>query len=58
MSLSFGVIDMLWGMRSFIPFGDIVEINIPREHAAKDKTNRGFAFVEFESEDDADEVWS
>lgn len=49
---------MLWGMRSFIPFGDIVEINIPREHAAKDKTNRGFAFVEFESEDDADEVWS
>ncbi|CAM9118537.1 unnamed protein product [Chrysoparadoxa australica] len=36
---------------AFIPFGDIVEVQIPRDW--KEGTNRGFAFVEFELEGDA-----
>jgi peptidyl-prolyl isomerase E (cyclophilin E) len=36
---------------AFIPFGDIVEVNIPKDFAKN--THRGFAFVEFEDEDDS-----
>ena len=36
---------------AFIPFGDLVEVQIPRDW--KSGTNRGFAFVEFELEEDA-----
>ena len=39
---------------AFIPFGDIVEVNISKDYA-KD-SNRGFGFVEFESEEDADDA--
>ncbi|KAG5185159.1 peptidyl-prolyl cis-trans isomerase E [Tribonema minus] len=36
---------------AFIPFGDLVEVQIPREW--KSGTNRGFGFVEYEAEEDA-----
>eukprot|EP00953_Heterococcus_sp_UTEX-ZZ885_P028388 15146-Heterococcus_DN1.PRE.3 len=36
---------------AFIPFGDLVEVQIPRDWKAG--TNRGFAFVEYEEEEDA-----
>lgn len=36
---------------AFIPFGDLVEVQMPRDWKAG--TNRGFAFVEFEEEEDA-----
>ncbi|KAJ8604219.1 hypothetical protein CTAYLR_009789 [Chrysophaeum taylorii] len=41
---------------AFIPFGDIVEVNIPRDGTKEKGNNRGFGFVEFESEADADEA--
>ncbi|KAL5612151.1 hypothetical protein BROUX41_000305 [Berkeleyomyces rouxiae] len=50
---------------AFIPFGDIVEVSVPRddrhknnnaEGATAEPTNRGFAYVEFESVDDAKEA--
>ena len=42
---------------AFIPFGELVEVNIPKDHASKTSDgNRGFAFVEFELEPDADEA--
>ena len=44
---------------AFIPFGELVEVNIPKDHASKTSDgNRGFAFVEFELEPDADEAAS
>lgn len=36
---------------AFIPFGNIVEVQIPRDF--KDNTNRGFGFVEFTNDEDA-----
>mmetsp|Transcript_8571 Transcript_8571/g.8697 ORF Transcript_8571/g.8697 Transcript_8571/m.8697 type:complete len:129 (-) Transcript_8571:193-579(-) len=36
---------------AFIPFGDLKEVNIPRDYA-ENKT-RGFGFVDFEEEEDA-----
>mmetsp|Transcript_9610 Transcript_9610/g.14452 ORF Transcript_9610/g.14452 Transcript_9610/m.14452 type:complete len:84 (+) Transcript_9610:68-319(+) len=36
---------------AFIPFGDLVEVQIPREWQTT--AHRGFAFVEFEEEEDA-----
>ncbi|CAM9687655.1 unnamed protein product [Ectocarpus sp. 8 AP-2014] len=36
---------------AFVPFGDIVEVNLPKDHVAN--THRGFGFVEFEVEEDA-----
>uniref|UniRef100_I2CRH6 RRM domain-containing protein n=1 Tax=Nannochloropsis gaditana (strain CCMP526) TaxID=1093141 RepID=I2CRH6_NANGC len=36
---------------AFIPFGDIVEVNIPKDF--KENTTRGFGFVHFESAEDA-----
>ena len=36
---------------AFIPFGDIKEVNIPKDFA--EGTNRGFGFVDFEEEEDA-----
>jgi len=38
---------------AFIPFGEVVEVTLPRE--AKD-AHRGFAFVEFKEEEDANEA--
>lgn len=37
---------------AFIPFGDIKAIDIPADILSKEK--RGFAFVEYEDEEDAD----
>lgn len=36
---------------AFIPFGDIVDVNLPVEHTSQ--KHRGFAFIEFESAEDA-----
>lgn len=36
---------------AFIPFGDIREVNMPRDFTQN--KNKGFAFVDFEDEDDA-----
>jgi len=36
---------------AFIPFGDIREVNIPKDYA--ENKNRGFGFVDFEEEEDA-----
>ncbi|CAM9694887.1 unnamed protein product [Discosporangium mesarthrocarpum] len=36
---------------AFVPFGDIVEVNIPKDHVAN--THRGFGFIEYEVEEDA-----
>jgi peptidyl-prolyl isomerase E (cyclophilin E) len=36
---------------AFIPFGDIIDVNLPIDFATQ--KHRGFAFVEFESADDA-----
>ena len=41
---------------AFVPFGELVEVNIPKDFAGKSNANRGFAFVEFELEPDADEA--
>jgi len=41
---------------AFIPFGEVKEVNMPRDHQAKDTAHRGFAFVAFEHEEDADEA--
>jgi peptidyl-prolyl isomerase E (cyclophilin E) len=35
---------------AFVPFGPLQSVQIPRDH--KNNARRGFAFVEFESEDD------
>ena len=40
---------------AFIPFGDIKEVSIPRDFSAEAKA-KGFAFVEFEEEEDAAEA--
>ncbi|KAK9448170.1 uncharacterized protein V1518DRAFT_419863 [Limtongia smithiae] len=37
----------------FIPFGDIVRIQLPRDPKSKDP-HRGFAFVEYEADEDAE----
>mmetsp|Transcript_34442 Transcript_34442/g.50350 ORF Transcript_34442/g.50350 Transcript_34442/m.50350 type:complete len:132 (+) Transcript_34442:182-577(+) len=37
---------------AFIPFGDIIEVNIPKDYE-QDNKNRGFGFVHFEEEEDA-----
>jgi peptidyl-prolyl isomerase E (cyclophilin E) len=39
---------------AFIPFGDLKTIQIPKDFA--ENKNRGFAFVEFESEEDASDA--
>lgn len=39
---------------AFIPFGDIVDVNLPIEYSSQ--KHRGFAFVEFESAEDAQEA--
>lgn len=36
---------------AFIPFGDIREVNLPRDFT--ENTNKGFAFVDYEEEEDA-----
>ena len=36
---------------AFIPFGDIVEVNMPVDYETE--KHRGFAFIEFESSEDA-----
>eukprot|EP01041_Mallomonas_annulata_P002451 gene2451-4759_t len=36
---------------AFIPFGDLREVNIPKDYA--ENKNRGFGFVDFEEEEDA-----
>lgn len=36
---------------AFIPFGDIIDINMPIDFATQ--KHRGFAFIEFESVEDA-----
>ena len=36
---------------AFIPFGDLIEINMPLDYATQ--KHKGFAFVEFEEKDDA-----
>ena len=36
---------------AFSPFGDVIDVNIPIDFATQ--KHRGFAFVEFESADDA-----
>jgi len=36
---------------AFIPFGNIIEVQIPKDF--KEDKNRGFGFVQFQSEDDA-----
>ena len=42
---------------AFVPFGDVKEVNIPRDFAGKtNDANRGFAFVTFELEQDAAEA--
>lgn len=41
---------------AFVPFGDLVEVTIPRDGSNKTSTSRGFAFVEFEALEDADEA--
>lgn len=41
---------------AFVPFGDLVEVTIPRDASNKTSTSRGFAFVEFEALEDADEA--
>ncbi|KAG5983407.1 hypothetical protein E4U55_008257 [Claviceps digitariae] len=40
---------------AFIPFGEIVEVQLPKPDARKSETDshRGFAYVEFEDPDDA-----
>ena len=38
---------------AFIPFGPIVEVELPAAQGGKDEKNRGFAFVEFEEAADA-----
>ena len=37
---------------AFIPFGDIKEVSIPRDYSTDAKA-KGFAFIEFEEEEDA-----
>lgn len=39
---------------AFLPFGDLKDINMPMNHATG--KNRGFGFVEFEEESDAQEA--
>uniref|UniRef100_A0A7S0W0C0 RRM domain-containing protein n=1 Tax=Hemiselmis tepida TaxID=464990 RepID=A0A7S0W0C0_9CRYP len=39
---------------AFIPFGELVDANIPLDN--KEGTHRGFGFVEFESPEDASEA--
>ncbi|KHO02019.1 RNA recognition motif domain protein [Metarhizium album ARSEF 1941] len=54
--LSFGVTttDLL---NAFIPFGEIVEVQIPKPDSRKSMdTHRGFAYVEFEDPEDAKEA--
>ena len=42
---------------AFVPFGDVKEVNIPRDFAGQtNDANRGFAFVTFELEGDAAEA--
>jgi hypothetical protein len=42
---------------AFVPFGDVKEVNIPRDFAGQtNDANRGFAFVTFELENDAAEA--
>ena len=41
---------------AFIPFGEVTEVNIPKNFEGKNNENRGFAFVQFELEPDADEA--
>ncbi|KAI9328489.1 peptidyl-prolyl cis-trans isomerase E-like protein [Zopfochytrium polystomum] len=38
---------------AFIPFGDIVEIQLPPDAESKENRHRGFAFIEFELAQDA-----
>jgi peptidyl-prolyl isomerase E (cyclophilin E) len=38
---------------AFIPFGPIVEVQLPSAQGGKEEKNRGFAFVEFEEVEDA-----
>ncbi|KAJ1460398.1 hypothetical protein M885DRAFT_509348 [Pelagophyceae sp. CCMP2097] len=39
---------------AFVPFGDLKEVNLPKDHAKN--AHRGFAFIEFDDEFDADEA--
>ena len=41
---------------AFLPFGEITEVSIPRNHESKTAEHRGFAFVHFDVEPDADEA--
>ena len=42
---------------AFVPFGDVKEVNIPRDFAGQtNDANRGFAFVTFELENGAAEA--
>jgi peptidyl-prolyl isomerase E (cyclophilin E) len=41
---------------AFIPFGEIVQVMMPRDEAGVDGKHRGFGFVEFEHADDAKEA--
>ncbi|KZZ98461.1 RNA recognition motif domain protein [Moelleriella libera RCEF 2490] len=42
---------------AFIPFGEIVEVQLPKPDSRKsEEPHRGFAYVEFEDEDDAKEA--
>eukprot|EP01138_Halocafeteria_seosinensis_P000389 gb/GECG01000402.1/.p1 GENE.gb/GECG01000402.1/~~gb/GECG01000402.1/.p1 ORF type:complete len:153 (+),score=31.87 gb/GECG01000402.1/:1-459(+) len=42
---------------AFIPFGDIAQVNMPLDPNKEDtEQHRGFAFVEFEDENDAEEA--
>ncbi|KAK9472341.1 putative peptidyl prolyl cis-trans isomerase [Dipodascopsis tothii] len=38
---------------AFIPFGDIVDVELPRDNKSRE-LHRGFAFVQYESAQDAD----
>lgn len=40
-------------MSAFIPFGEVVEVQLPSDPSSKDQVHRGFAFVEFEDAKDA-----
>jgi peptidyl-prolyl isomerase E (cyclophilin E) len=39
---------------AFIPFGDIKEVSMPRDFSAN--KHKGFAFIEYEDEEDAQEA--
>ena len=41
---------------AFVPFGELQEVNVPRDHAGKKSEHRGFAFIHFETETDAEEA--